>query len=101
MTEPNQPRDHGGEHARLPLGSTFGAAAAAYAEHRPDYATAAARWALERAPGPRVLDIGAGTGDPGRPREHAADGRRERRRDRPGAETYERFHRVRLLARAR
>jgi truncated hemoglobin YjbI len=25
---------------RPPLGSTFGAAAAAYAEHRPDYATA-------------------------------------------------------------
>ena len=59
------------------LGATFGDAAASYAD-RPDYATAAARWALERAPGPRVLDIGAGTGDPGRPREHAADGRRKR-----------------------
>jgi 2-polyprenyl-3-methyl-5-hydroxy-6-metoxy-1,4-benzoquinol methylase len=42
--------------------SSFGAAAAAYAEHRPDYAQAAARRALERAPGPRVLDLGAGTG---------------------------------------
>jgi len=42
--------------------SSFGAAAAAYAEHRPDYAQAAVRWALERAPGPRVLDLGAGTG---------------------------------------
>src|SRR5690348_15239839 len=42
--------------------SSFGAAAAAYAEHRPDYAEAAVRWALERAPGPRVLDLGAGTG---------------------------------------
>jgi SAM-dependent methyltransferase len=46
--------------------------AAAYAEHRPDYAEAAVRWALESAPGavgapgaprpPRVLDLGAGTG---------------------------------------
>jgi len=44
------------------LGSTFGVAATAYAEHRPDYAQAAVRWALERAPGPRVLDLGAGTG---------------------------------------
>jgi len=44
------------------LGSTFGAAAVAYAEHRPDYAEAAVRWALQRAPGPRVLDLGAGTG---------------------------------------
>jgi SAM-dependent methyltransferase len=42
--------------------SSFGAAASAYAEHRPDYAQAAVRWALERAPGPRVLDLGAGTG---------------------------------------
>jgi SAM-dependent methyltransferase len=44
------------------LASSFGAAAAAYAEHRPDYARAAARWALAAAPGPRVLDLGAGTG---------------------------------------
>jgi SAM-dependent methyltransferase len=43
-------------------GSSFGAAAAAYAEHRPDYAPAAVRWALEPAPGRRVLDLGAGTG---------------------------------------
>ncbi len=42
--------------------SSFGAAAAAYAEHRPDYAQAAVRWALEPAPGARVLDLGAGTG---------------------------------------
>jgi SAM-dependent methyltransferase len=47
---------------RLRHGSSFGAAAAAYAEHRPDYALAALRWALEPAPGPRVLDLGAGTG---------------------------------------
>ena len=46
-------------------GSSFGGAAAAYAEHRPDYAEAAVRWALEpvwdRRP-VRVVDIGAGTG---------------------------------------
>jgi SAM-dependent methyltransferase len=47
---------------RLRLGSSFGAAAAAYAEHRPDYALAAVRWALAPAPGRRVLDLGAGTG---------------------------------------
>ncbi|MEU7610638.1 class I SAM-dependent methyltransferase [Micromonospora sp. NPDC049204] len=44
------------------LRSSFGAAATVYAEHRPDYARAAVRWALEPAPGPRVLDLGAGTG---------------------------------------
>lgn len=47
---------------RLLHASSFGAAAAAYAEHRPDYAQAAVRWALELAPGLRVLDLGAGTG---------------------------------------
>lgn len=47
---------------RLLHRSSFGAAAAAYAEHRPDYAQAAVRWALEPAPGSRVLDLGAGTG---------------------------------------
>jgi hypothetical protein len=47
---------------RLLLGSSFGTAAVAYAEHRPDYAQAAVRWALEPSPGPRVLDLGAGTG---------------------------------------
>jgi SAM-dependent methyltransferase len=47
---------------RVLHGSSFGAAAAAYAEHRPDYAEAAVRWALEPAPGRRVLDLGAGTG---------------------------------------
>jgi SAM-dependent methyltransferase len=45
-----------------PHGSSFGAAAAAYAEHRPDYTQAAVCWALEPAPGRRVLDLGAGTG---------------------------------------
>jgi len=46
-------------------GSSFGGAAAAYAQHRPDYAEAAIRWALEpvadRTP-LRVLDLAAGTG---------------------------------------
>src|SRR5260370_8201619 len=42
--------------------SSFGAAATGYAEHRPDYAQAAVRWALEPAPGLRVLDLGAVTG---------------------------------------
>jgi len=51
-----------GRDERRLLSSSFGAAATAYAEHRPDYAQAAVRWALERAPGPRVLDLGAGTG---------------------------------------
>jgi len=47
---------------RLLHASSFGAAASAYAEHRPDYAQAAVRWALGPAPGFRVLDLGAGTG---------------------------------------
>jgi SAM-dependent methyltransferase len=50
---------------RLRHGSSFGGAATAYAEHRPDYAEAAVRWALEpvRAREPlRVLDLAAGTG---------------------------------------
>jgi len=50
---------------RLRHGSSFGAAAAAYAQHRPDYTEAAVRWALEpvwsRQP-LRVIDLGAGTG---------------------------------------
>jgi SAM-dependent methyltransferase len=50
------------QEARLLQASSFGGAAGAYAEHRPDYAPAAVRWALEPAPGPRVLDLGAGTG---------------------------------------
>jgi len=44
------------------LRSSFGGSAAAYARHRPGYAHAAVRWAIEQAPGPRVLDLGAGTG---------------------------------------
>ena len=49
-----------GEDGRLR--SSFGAAAVSYAEHRPGYASAAVRWVLTRARGPRVLDLGAGTG---------------------------------------
>jgi len=48
------------EDERLLHASSFGVAATAYAEHRPDYAQAAVGWALEPAPGPRVLDLGAG-----------------------------------------
>jgi SAM-dependent methyltransferase len=62
------------EEERLRRGSSFGAVAGAYADHRPDYPRAAVRWALgssrgavrAAAPGPaaglRVLDLGAGTG---------------------------------------
>ena len=53
------------EQERLRHGSSFGAAAAAYAEHRPDYPEAAVRWALEpvwERGAVRVADIGAGTG---------------------------------------
>ena len=50
------------EDERLLHASSRGVAATAHAEHRPDYAQAAAVWALELAPGPRVLDLGAGTG---------------------------------------
>ena len=50
---------------RLRHASSFGAVAAAYAEHRPVYAEAAVEWVLEpvgdRRP-LRVADIGAGTG---------------------------------------
>jgi 16S rRNA A1518/A1519 N6-dimethyltransferase RsmA/KsgA/DIM1 with predicted DNA glycosylase/AP lyase activity len=48
---------------RLLHASSSGAAATAYAGHRPDYAQAAVGWALEPAPGPRVPDPGAGTGN--------------------------------------
>ena len=44
--------------------SSFGAAARAYAEHRPDYAADAIAWCLAGADRPvaEVLDLGAGTG---------------------------------------
>lgn len=50
---------------RLRHASSFGAVAAAYAEHRPVYAEAAVEWVLEPVRGRRplrVADIGAGTG---------------------------------------
>jgi SAM-dependent methyltransferase len=50
------------QHERLRHALSFGRAASAYAENRPDYAQAAVDWALGLAPGPRVLDLGAGTG---------------------------------------
>jgi SAM-dependent methyltransferase len=62
---PNRAESEAEAADRLLHGSSFGAAAAAYAEHRPGYAEAAVRWALEpvrdgRAV--RVADVGAGTG---------------------------------------
>ena len=62
---PNRAESEAEAADRLLQGSSFGAAAAAYAEHRPGYAEAAVRWALEpvrdgRAV--RVADVGAGTG---------------------------------------
>ncbi|MEV0252264.1 class I SAM-dependent methyltransferase [Nocardia sp. NPDC050712] len=47
---------------RAQRASSFGAHAAAYAAHRPDYPEAGIRWALENIPEPTVLDLGAGTG---------------------------------------
>jgi SAM-dependent methyltransferase len=45
---------------------SFGAVAAAYAEHRPGYPRAAVEWALQPVLGapepPRIVDLGAGTG---------------------------------------
>jgi len=65
QSEASGPEDQAEAEERLIHGSSFGAAAAAYAEHRPDYAEAAVRWALEpvwsRRP-LRVIDVGAGTG---------------------------------------
>jgi hypothetical protein len=50
---------------RLRHGSSFGAVASSYAEHRPGYAEAAIRWCLDpvwtRQP-LRAVDLGAGTG---------------------------------------
>jgi SAM-dependent methyltransferase len=51
---------------RTRRGSSFGAVAAEYAEHRPDYPADAVRWCVaptgRAAAGLRVLDLGAGTG---------------------------------------
>ncbi|MEU4344090.1 class I SAM-dependent methyltransferase [Nocardia sp. NPDC023852] len=50
---------------RAERANSFGAHAAAYAEHRPDYPAAAIQWALKpiaHKQAPVVLDLGAGTG---------------------------------------
>ncbi|WP_034261355.1 class I SAM-dependent methyltransferase [Actinospica robiniae] len=59
-----EPVDQSAEEHHARRASSFGAASAEYARHRPDYAESAIRWALEPlgAAGPRVLDLGAGTG---------------------------------------
>jgi SAM-dependent methyltransferase len=62
LVEPSGVVNTGDVGGRRRYASSFGAAAGQYAAHRPDYAPAAVRWAIERAPGPRVLDLGAGTG---------------------------------------
>ncbi|OKI37197.1 methyltransferase type 11 [Saccharothrix sp. CB00851] len=53
-----------GDDLRARRANSFGARAAAYAEHRPDYPAEAIRWVLEPlGEGPhRVLDLAAGTG---------------------------------------
>ncbi|NKY30195.1 class I SAM-dependent methyltransferase [Nocardia gamkensis] len=61
------PDDHADEALALHnrRAGSFGARAAAYAEHRPDYPAAAIGWALARVADrrpPVVLDLGAGTG---------------------------------------
>jgi SAM-dependent methyltransferase len=60
----NEPTKDSEERRWAQRASSFGAEAAAYAEHRPDYPAAALRWALEAsaiAP-EKVLDLAAGTG---------------------------------------
>ena len=65
MDDPTGAESQADREYRHTHGSSFGAAAAAYAEHRPGYAEAAVRWALSpvgaREP-LRVLDLAAGTG---------------------------------------
>ena len=65
MDDPTTAESQAERDERLRHGSSFGAAAADYAEHRPGYAEAAVRWALEPVRGSeplRVLDLAAGTG---------------------------------------
>lgn len=59
----NEPTPITGER-RARRASSFGAAATAYAEHRPDYPIAALRWGLDGSAKPprEVVDLGAGTG---------------------------------------
>src|SRR5258706_3646548 len=63
--DPSAGRVTDDEHSRR--AASFGAAARAYAEHRPDYPLAAIRWAIDPAAGQaehpvRILDLGAETG---------------------------------------
>jgi ubiquinone/menaquinone biosynthesis C-methylase UbiE len=60
----NEPTNESAQELRARRASSFGAQAAAYAEHRPDYPVAAVRWALDAStPTPKaVLDLAAGTG---------------------------------------
>jgi SAM-dependent methyltransferase len=60
----NEPTKESEQELRARRAGSFGAQAAAYAEHRPDYPTAALRWALDTvSPAPKtVLDLAAGTG---------------------------------------
>jgi SAM-dependent methyltransferase len=61
-TSPEQP---GVQEDQLRRARSFGAVAAQYAQHRPDYADAAIRWCLAPVSGAqpvRVADVGAGTG---------------------------------------
>ena len=65
MDDPTTAESQAERDERLRHGSSFGTAAADYAEHRPGYAEAAVRWALEPVRGSeplRVLDLAAGTG---------------------------------------
>ncbi len=59
--------EHGADQGLARRASSFGAAATAYAQHRPDYPLAAIRWALEPVTAAtarrlRIIDLGAGTG---------------------------------------
>jgi len=65
MAAVTTPGDQEAAALRAQRAASFGGAAAAYAEHRPDYAPAAIGWALAPVLGRdqvRVLDLGAGTG---------------------------------------
>jgi ubiquinone/menaquinone biosynthesis C-methylase UbiE len=67
MDSPDPTSDPAADSMHARRASSFGAAASAYAQHRPDYPLAAIAWAAEpiaERPGRpiRVLDLGAGTG---------------------------------------
>lgn len=65
MSRMGAPDEHPRDDLWARRASSFGSQAAAYAEHRPDYAQAAVDWAVGPVRGRdrlRVLDMGAGTG---------------------------------------